>query len=106
MSGSHLGQEKTLYRVKERFYWPGHYNDVCNWCLTCKACATRKTPAPMQRASLGTVKAGYPTQVMAVDLVGLLPESTSGNSYISTILLNGWRSAQSSSCHCCREIGG
>ena len=85
MSGGHLGQEKTLHRVKERFYWPGHYNDVCNWCLTCKACATRKTPAPTQRAPLGTVKAGYPTQVMAVDLVGPLPESTSGNSYILVV---------------------
>jgi len=31
---------------------------------------------------MGTIKAGYPTQVMAVDLVGPLPECPSGNSYI------------------------
>ena len=85
VSGGHLGQEKTLHRLKERFYWPGHYYDACNWCLTCKACATRKTPAPNRRAPMGTIKAGYPTQVMAVDLVGPLPESPSGNSYILVV---------------------
>ena len=38
ISGGHLGQEKTLHWLKERFYWPGNYNDVCNWCLTCRLC--------------------------------------------------------------------
>ena len=33
--GGHLGEDKTLARVKERYYWPGHYNDVRNWCRTC-----------------------------------------------------------------------
>ena len=26
--GGHLGTDKTLGRLKERFYWPGHYKDV------------------------------------------------------------------------------
>ena len=85
ISGGHLGQEKILYRLRERFYWPGHFNDVRNWCLTCKDCATRKTHAPARRAPLGTVTAGYLTQVMAVDLVGPLPESPNGNSYILVV---------------------
>ena len=43
IGSGHLGQEKTLGRLKERFYWPGHYSDVQNWCESCVSC-TRKTP--------------------------------------------------------------
>ena len=28
VTGGHLGEVKTLSKLKERFYWPGHYNDV------------------------------------------------------------------------------
>ena len=57
VTGGHLGQEKTLMKLKERFYWPGHWNDVQNWCNTCAACISRKTPAPKQRASRDTMGA-------------------------------------------------
>ena len=83
--GGHLGQDKCLNKLKEHFYWPGHYTDVCNWCQTCPTCATRKTPAPRQHATLGTISAGYPTQIMAVDLLGPLTESEEGNSYIMVV---------------------
>ena len=85
MSGGHLGQDKTLYHLKERFYWPGQFNDVHDWCLTCKDCATRKTLPPTCQAKLGTITAGYPTQIMAVDILGPFPESLSGNSYILVV---------------------
>ena len=85
VAGGHLGQDKTLHRLKERFYWPGHYNDVKDWCQTCGACATRKSPTCSSRSPLGTITASYPTQIMAVDIVGPFPESDQGNSYIMVV---------------------
>ena len=41
--GGHLEVDKSLGKLKERFYWPGHFNDVKQWCATCASCATRKS---------------------------------------------------------------
>ena len=80
----HLGEEKTLSHLKERFYWPGHWNDVRNWCNTCSTCAKRKTTGMKHCAPLQTIKSGYPMQIVAVDILGPLPENDSGNRYIHT----------------------
>ena len=84
-AGGHLGHEKTLGRLRERFYWPGYWNDSYNWCQACASCASRKSSAPSRRAPMGTITAGYPTQIMAIDLLGPLPESQQGNSYVMVV---------------------
>lgn len=78
----HLGEDKTIGKVRERFYWPGIQQDVRQWIRTCPACATRKSPPQRNHAPLQTVASGFPMQVVAVDILGPLPESTAGNSYI------------------------
>jgi len=85
LAGGHLGQDKTLHRLKERFYWPGQYNDVRDYCQTCATCASRKSPTHSSRSPLGMISTAYPTQIMAVDLVGPFPESDSGNCYIMVV---------------------
>ena len=78
----HLGEEKTFNKIKERFYWPGMSQDVKDWCHTCATCATRKPATKKNRAPLETIEVGYPLQVVAVDILGPLPESEEGNSYV------------------------
>ena len=46
ISGGHLGQEKTLNQIKQQFYWPGYFNDVRNWCASCRSCTTWKPLPP------------------------------------------------------------
>lgn len=53
--------------------------DIHNWCTTCKVCATRKSAPKKNRTSLQTVKTGYLMQIVAVDILGQLPESEAGN---------------------------
>ena len=58
--GGHLGEEKRLGHIRERFYWPGYHNDVSDWCRTCSECAAMKTPAPKRRAPLQNIAANIP----------------------------------------------
>ena len=83
VAGGHLGQDKTLYHLKEQFYWPDHYSDERDWCQTCATCASRKSLTHSPKSALGTISAVYPTQVMAVDLVGPLPDIMVMGDYFS-----------------------
>ena len=85
VAGGHLGADKTLGRLRERYYWPGHYNDVRDWCRDCAVCASRKTPAPKARAPLQPIFMSYPLQLVATDILVPLPESPEGNSYILVV---------------------
>ena len=85
MLAGHLGMDKTLSRLKECFCWPGHYNHVENWCRNCAKCARRKTPVPNTRAPLQSIKAGYPMQIVAADILGPFPESENENNYILVV---------------------
>ena len=81
----HLGEQKTLEQLKERVYWPAMTEDVKHWCQTCPVCATRKSPTPNSRAPMQTVQAGYPMQVVAVDITGPFPDSDARNRYILVV---------------------
>lgn len=83
--GGHLGMDKTLSRLKERFFWPGHYNDVREWCRNCSVCASRKSPTTRPRAPLEPIVTSRPMQLVAVDIVGPFPETESGNLYILVV---------------------
>ena len=46
---------------------------------------SRKSPVPKARAPLTNIKAGYPQQLLAMDIVGPFPESEKGNHYILVV---------------------
>ena len=77
--GGHLKVDKSLSKLKEQFYWPSYYSDVQRWCVTCMNCATRKPGGPTRRGPLQPVIAGYPLQLVAVDIMGPLPQTSNGN---------------------------
>ena len=83
--GGHFGVDKTLARLKERFYWPGHYNDVCDWFRNCGTCALQKTPNHKARAPLKSNETSYPLQLVAMDIVGPFLQSSAGNRHILVV---------------------
>jgi len=83
--GAHLGEAKTLGKLRERFYWPGHVEDVKKWCSSCELCEQRKNPTPKNKAPLVSIHTGYPMQRVATDILGPLPETQAGNSYVLVV---------------------
>ena len=81
-AGGHLGEGKMLWRLKERFYWPGCSDGVREWCRACARCAMRKSPAPKNRAKLQSLRAGYPMQIVCIDIMGPLPITVKGSKYV------------------------
>ena len=81
----HLGCDKTARRILQRFYWPTLYKDIADFCRTCSAC--QKTSrwkgghAPLIPLPIISV----PFQRIAMDIVGPLPRSRSGNRCFSGV---------------------
>ena len=80
--GGHLGVSKTLGIVRARFYWNHCRRDVEEWCHKCDRCAFRKGPRVEMRSPLQLYNVGEPLERVAIDVLGPLPETDSGNKYI------------------------
>lgn len=84
----HQGVRKTLARIWSVFYWPGIRRDVADYCKTCKIC--QKVGKPNQTIPVAPLIAilhfEEPFSRVLIDIVGPLPKTRSGNSYILTIM--------------------
>ncbi|CAL8102490.1 unnamed protein product [Calicophoron daubneyi] len=78
----HPGVSKMLEAVRKRLWWPHQHRDVVNFCQTCELCARCKNPKQMNRAPLQSIHAGFPNEIVGVDLIGPLPETPRGNKYL------------------------
>ena len=78
----HLGQSKTLDRLKETFYWYGMTRDSDIYVKQCSVCNKNKKRNRTPRSPLGTYHAGYPMERNHIDILGPFTPSRSGNIYI------------------------
>ncbi|KAM6975889.1 retrovirus-related Pol polyprotein from transposon 412 [Tautogolabrus adspersus] len=83
--GGHFGAERTLTRLKTRYYWYNMRDDVTLWCRTCTSCAAKACPKKTPHAAMGTVRVGAPMERIAVDLMGPLNETDRHNLYILVV---------------------
>ena len=81
----HLGRKKTTERVLQRFFWPGVSKDVAEYCKNCPSCqkASSKRVAPAPLIPLPVI--AEPFSRIALDIVGPLPRSRSGNRFVLVI---------------------
>ncbi|XP_063868206.1 uncharacterized protein LOC135104608 [Scylla paramamosain] len=86
VTSGHLGEKKTLCRLRQRFYWVGMRSDVIEWCRACDVCSGKKGPTRKNRAPLQVYSVGAPMERVAVDIAGLLPLTPRGNWYICVVM--------------------
>lgn len=84
-TGGHFGVNKTLAKIRERFYWVTCKMDVENWCKKCTICSARNGPGRRRKAELQIHNVGSPFERIAVDILGPLPKSVSGNRYVLVV---------------------
>ena len=82
----HLGKKKTVTKLTTHFWWPGLCRDVTIWCRECAACqrgnSNKRARAPLMPLPV----IDQPWQRVAIDIVGPLERSRTGNKYILTIM--------------------
>ena len=81
----HLGIQRTVARVQQRFYWPGFALDVARWCAACPQCAGRKGKPTPGRHPLVSTKTGAPFDRIALDILDTKHPTPRGYKYILVI---------------------
>ena len=81
-SAGDLGVKKSLGQIREHFYWYGQKHDVEDWCQQCNKYSSRKSPQQPRRASLVS---SCPFERIAMDIMGPLPTTESGQKYILAV---------------------
>ena len=81
-TSGHLGQKKTLDKLKQAFLWYNMRKDCDDYVSTCATCSQNKKAHAQPRAPLGQFHAGYPMERVHLDILGPFNTSNSGNNYV------------------------
>ncbi|CAG2201940.1 unnamed protein product [Mytilus edulis] len=82
----HLGQDKTLARLKKQVVWHHMREDCLLFIKTCKICSMNKKPNIRPKAELGQYLSGVPMGRVHMDLLGPLPVTKQKNKYVLMIV--------------------
>ena len=85
VSCGHTGINKTLNKMRARFFFPGMSSYVERWVKTCTACQQRKGPRPKAKNPMQAYTVGVPCERVASDIMGPFSESDQGNKWIMII---------------------
>ena len=78
----HMGKTKTKERILSRFYWPSLHSDVDMYCRSCSVCQKTAQSRVKKAPIIPLPVIEEPFSRIAMDIVGPLPKSSSGNRYI------------------------
>ncbi|CAM4943298.1 unnamed protein product [Rotaria socialis] len=82
-TSGHLGINKTWNKIRDRYFWPGMFKKIKHYVLSCTKCKQFKIDRTKPRGKLQPIEP--PTgvlELMGLDFVGPVPQSSNGNKYI------------------------
>ena len=84
--GGHLGVTRTTARLLDYFYWPSLKKITADYICRCLTCEKFKPPKENTRAELQPIKTTAIFELLEIDFIGPLPETTNGNRYILSVV--------------------
>jgi hypothetical protein len=86
-NGAHFGRDKTIQKIRTRYYWDNMISDISNYVQSCLRCNQNN---PIRRKPPGHLKSIKPPegvwQLLAMDFHGpITPTSRHGNKYIISL---------------------
>lgn len=81
----HLGNGKTLARIRRHFYWPGLKTEVTQYCRSCPECQKVSARGPCRVPLQPLPIIGTPFERLGMDVVGPVERSCSGNRFMLVV---------------------
>lgn len=81
-TAGHLGIAKTIARIAERYYWPGMLREITAHVRSCQKCQAHKVSQTPPAGTLHATNVQRPWEQVMVDLVGPLPRSRQGHTWL------------------------
>ena len=81
---AHMGMERTLDLLQERFFWPEMATDIREHIRTCKRCTHFKLP--QERREMKTITALYPLKLIHLDFL-MIGTRSDGNKNVSVLIV-------------------
>lgn len=80
--GAHVGRDKLYGLIKDRYFWPGMYDDVSRWVRACVECNSVKSHQLKSHGLLVPLKVSYPFELVGIDIVGPFKTTKRSNKYV------------------------
>ena len=85
-TAGHLGEDKTIIKVKRSFWWPHVTFDCILHVKACEVCGRNKSPSRLPRTALKKFHSGYPMERVHIDVLGPFTMSALGNKYVLVMI--------------------
>ncbi|RVE68761.1 hypothetical protein OJAV_G00094570 [Oryzias javanicus] len=87
-AAAHFSAERVWEKARQTYYWPFMLRDIRQWCEQCRACQTRRCPAPKPKAPMGGSPVTRPLQRVAADILELPVTSRGTDFTLASVLKN------------------